>query len=71
LRRYTLGGIIGDGKRVEDSDKMLNEIKYTPEFGGWTGPFTYAFYETRLAGGSLRTRTRPTLIPLLLLCASV
>ena len=45
---FALGGVIGDGKRVEDSDKILNKIEYYPEFDGWSGPFTYAFYETRL-----------------------
>ena len=29
---FALGGIIGDGKRVEDSDKILNKIEHYPEF---------------------------------------
>jgi len=45
---FSLGGIIADGTRYEDSDKVLNKIEYYPEFDGWSGPFTYAFFETRL-----------------------
>ena len=29
---FALGGIVGDGKRLEDSDKMLNKIEHYPEF---------------------------------------
>lgn len=29
---FALGGIVGDGKRPEDSDKVLNKIEYYPEF---------------------------------------
>lgn len=29
---FALGGIVGDGKRPEDSDKMLNKIEHYPEF---------------------------------------
>ena len=29
---FALGGIVGDGKRPEDSDKALNKIEYYPEF---------------------------------------
>jgi len=45
---FALGGSIENGKRPEDSDKNLNSIEHLPEYGGWTGPFTYAFFETRL-----------------------
>lgn len=45
---FALGGVVGDGKRLEDSDKILNKIEHYPEFDGWSGPFTYAFYDTRL-----------------------
>ena len=29
---FALGGIVGDGKRPEDSDKALNKIEHYPEF---------------------------------------
>tara|TARA_B110000008_G_scaffold192281_1_gene190995 strand:- start:331 stop:1584 length:1254 start_codon:yes stop_codon:yes gene_type:complete len=45
---FALGGTVGDGKRPEDSDKVLAKVEYYPEFEGWSGPFTYAFYDTRL-----------------------
>jgi short subunit dehydrogenase-like uncharacterized protein len=45
---FALGGVIGDGKRAEDSDKVLNKIEHHDDFDGWSGPFTYAFYDTRL-----------------------
>ena len=45
---FALGGTVGDGKRPEDSDKVLAKVEYFPEFDGWSGPFTYAFYDTRL-----------------------
>ncbi len=45
---FALGGVVGDGKRVEDSDKTLNKIEHHADFDGWSGPFTYAFYDTRL-----------------------
>lgn len=35
---FALGGIVGDGKRPEDSDKALNKIELYPEFevGGYS-----------------------------------
>ena len=45
---FALGGAVGDGKRLEDSDKRLNKIEHWDDFDGWSGPFTYAFYDTRL-----------------------
>ena len=45
---FALGGAVGDGKRLEDSDKVLNKIEHHADFDGWSGPFTYAFYDTRL-----------------------
>ena len=32
----------------EDSDKVLNKIEHYDDFDGWSAPFTYAFYDTRL-----------------------
>lgn len=29
---FALGGVVGDGKRPEDSDKVLNKIEHYPEF---------------------------------------
>ena len=45
---FALGGVVGDGKRYEDSDKVLNKIEHYDDFDGWSAPFTYAFYDTRL-----------------------
>ena len=45
---FALGGVVGDGKRYEDSDRLLNKIEHYEDFDGWSAPFTYAFYDTRL-----------------------
>ena len=45
---FALGGVVGDGKRFEDSDRLLNKIEHYEDFDGWSAPFTYAFYDTRL-----------------------
>ena len=29
---FALGGVVGDGKRPEDADKVLNKIEHYPEF---------------------------------------
>lgn len=44
------GGRIGDGKRDEDQDKMLqvNDDVYLPHLSGWAAPNQYAFLETRI-----------------------
>ncbi|EEH60243.1 uncharacterized protein MICPUCDRAFT_37936 [Micromonas pusilla CCMP1545] len=45
---FALGGVVGDGKRPEDQDRELNSVRYFKEFEGWSGAFTYAFFDTRL-----------------------
>ena len=33
---FALGGVVGDGKRFEDSDRLLNKIEHYEDFDGWS-----------------------------------
>ncbi|KAJ1457590.1 hypothetical protein M885DRAFT_586733 [Pelagophyceae sp. CCMP2097] len=48
MNPFALGGMIEDGQREEDQDKVLTKIWRDPLVNKWCAPHAYAFFETRV-----------------------